>query len=249
MGATHADLTPLMETSPQSLVFGTWFSQHDLGNRSLKVERASVGEIWGLGAQLGRTVGSRIDPLGITDMPIYAAQGGGWTADEAEAERKANKAVEHRRKKSAGINHSNIPPTVSERGVICAHYELRWSLSAPAIARLRFGGPPNRDLAAQRYLMALGLLARVLSHDEGYALRSRCFLLASGSLVVEVVRRDGTINGCEIDVSAAIALHNEARADMLKEGFAPRVVHATPSRQLKTLIRKSRDMAVPEVAP
>jgi CRISPR-associated protein Csb1 len=243
------DLTAILETSPASLVFGTWFSQHGLGSWGLKIERASTSEIWGYGAQRGKTVGSRIDPLNLTDMPIYMAPDGSWTADEDEAKRDKGKPVPFGKKpKTSGINHSNIPPTIFERGVICDRYDIRWSLNGAVIQRQGFGSP-ERDIAAHRYLMALGVAARVLGHEEGYALRSRCLLLAKGPLTIEVIARNGEITEHEIDDAAAIELLKEAQAGLLQAGFAaPKVIKAKPSKRLAGLIAKSREAAPEEEA-
>jgi CRISPR-associated protein Csb1 len=248
LGATPRDLTAILEVAPASLVFGAWFSRPGLGG--LKIERASVGEIWGHGAQIGKSVGSRIDPLGLVD--IYQARDGIWTADEAEAvtDSKGNRVRYTPKKNAKGktteLGHSNIPPTVVERGVICERYELRWSLSGAALRRQSFGGPGERDEAARRYLMALGLVARVLAHEDGYHLRSRCHLLAKGPLTVEMIGRDGEVLEHQVGVEAAVLLLRRAQAGLVAAGFAPpQTIKAKPSRRLRGLIARSRE-AVPE---
>lgn len=242
LGASLRDLTPILTTSPQSLVFGTWFSQHGLGTFGLKIERASVSEIWGHGAQLGKAVGSRIDPLGLIDLDIYRAKGGGWTADPDEALLDKGKPILGPKKKTSELNHSNVPPTITERGVICERYEMRWSLNGAAIRRFGFGGPPARDEAARGYLMALGLAARVLAHEDGYALRSRCHLLAKGPLEVEVIDRDGGIAEHRVGVEGALALLREAQRALVAAGFpAPAILTARPGKRLVGLIAKSHE--------
>jgi CRISPR-associated protein Csb1 len=64
LATTLADLTPVLEASPTSLLFGCWFSQHGQ-MRPLKIQRAAASDIWADNAVLGQAVGSRIDPLGI----------------------------------------------------------------------------------------------------------------------------------------------------------------------------------------
>jgi CRISPR-associated protein Csb1 len=73
--ASPANLTPLIEGSPTSLVFGVWFSQHGLA-RQFRIQRATTSEIWAENAVLGRAVGSRIDPLGIEKLTLFEAEGG-----------------------------------------------------------------------------------------------------------------------------------------------------------------------------
>lgn len=249
LGASLRDLTPILTTSPQSLVFGTWFSQHGLGTFGLKIERASVSEIWGHGAQLGKAVGSRIDPLGLIDLDIYRAKDGGWTADPDEAVVEKGKPIRYippgkknAEGKTTELNHSYVPPTIMERGVICERYEMRWSLNGAAIRRFGFGGPPARDEAARGYLMALGLAARVLAHEDGYALRSRCHLLAKGPLEVEVIDRDGGIAAHRVGVEGALALLREAQGALVAAGFpAPAIMTARPGKRLVGLIAKSHE--------
>jgi CRISPR-associated protein Csb1 len=246
LGATYRDLTPILTASPVSLVFGTWFSQHGLSTFGLKIERASVGEIWGHGAQLGKAIGSRIDPLGLIDLPIYRAQEGGWTADPAEAAIEKSRPAAWAKKKTSELNHSNIPPTILERGVICERYELRWSLNSAAIRRQGFGDA-KRSTAAQMYLLALGLAARVLAHEEGYALRSRCCLLAKGPLTVELIGRDGDITEQQLDSKAALKLLHEAQTGLVAAGFPPPAIQtAKPSKRLIGLIAKSHEAAAAE---
>jgi CRISPR-associated protein Csb1 len=247
--ASLHDLAPVLTTSPHSLVFGTWFSQHGLGTFGLKIERASVSEIWGHGAQPGKAIGSRLDPLGLIDLDIYKARDGGWTANPDEAVVERGKPVLGPKKKTSELNHSNIPPTILERGVICERYELRWSLNTAVLRRFGFGGPAARDEAARRYLMALGLAARVLAHEDGYALRSRCCLLAKGPLQVEVIGREGDVTEHQVSVEDALDLLRLAQDALVAAGFpAPAIVTARPGKRLVGLIAKSHEAAVTAAA-
>jgi CRISPR-associated protein Csb1 len=67
LSATVANLTPFIEASPTSLVFGCWFSQHGLA-RQFRVQRSTTSEIWADNAIMVKAVGSRIDPLGIEKL-------------------------------------------------------------------------------------------------------------------------------------------------------------------------------------
>jgi CRISPR-associated protein Csb1 len=84
LSATLADLSVILETSPTTLLFGCWFSQHNLP-RPLKIQRSTASEIWALNAVLGQAVASRIDPLGIERIQLYEAPDGDWTALEDKA--------------------------------------------------------------------------------------------------------------------------------------------------------------------
>src|SRR5262249_55102168 len=172
LSATPANLTPLIEASPTSLVFGCWFSQHGLA-RQFRVQRSATSEIWADNAVLGRAVGSRIDPLGIEKLKLFEDAEGEWTALESKAVQNKGKAKEHHRKRPSEINHGNIAPTIREQGITAENITLRWALPLAAVRRLKFGGG-KRDAAGQAYIAALGIVARVLDHESGYSLRSRC---------------------------------------------------------------------------
>ena len=117
LGATFRDLTPILTTSPASLVFGTWFSQHGLGSFGLKIERASVGEIWGHGAQLGKTIGSRLDPSGWSTSRSTGPRTAAGRRTRPRRRWSKGKPVPGAKKKTSELNHSNVPPTILERGV------------------------------------------------------------------------------------------------------------------------------------
>lgn len=68
LAATTADYSALLETSPTSLLYGCWFSRH---KPPLRIQRVAVSEIWAENAVLGKTMGSRIDPLGIEALALY----------------------------------------------------------------------------------------------------------------------------------------------------------------------------------
>ena len=58
LSATATDLSAILETSPTTILFGCWFSQHGL-SRPLKIQRSITSEIWADDAILGKAVGSR----------------------------------------------------------------------------------------------------------------------------------------------------------------------------------------------
>ena len=70
VGRAITDATPrnamaLFRYSPTSLLFGMWDSTGPKGGLGSKFQRAYVSEIVGFDAQIGKKVGSRIDPLQI----------------------------------------------------------------------------------------------------------------------------------------------------------------------------------------
>ncbi len=240
LATTPADLSPILEASPTTLLFGCWFSQHGQA-RPLKLQRCSTSEIWADNAVLGQAVGSRIDPLGIEKIQLYKAVGGDWTALEDEAARDKNDKPEpFARKRPSEINHGNIAPSMHEQGITAERVTLRWAMPLAAIRRLRFGGD-DRDAAGQAYVTALGVLARVLGHRAGYSLRSRCDLLTSGPLAIDIIDGDGAIQTVPVTVDAAIDLFKQAEEGLQRAGIAIHgKVVAKPSHKLAGLIKANR---------
>ncbi|MEX2671902.1 MAG: type I-U CRISPR-associated RAMP protein Csb1/Cas7u [Phycisphaeraceae bacterium] len=106
--------TPLFELCPTALLLGMWDSTGPKGGLGAKFERAMVSEIVGIDAVYGVKTSSRIDPLGIQLKagPLYAAKGGGWTLDEAEARKEKGKpAMLGKDGKPSEANHGNVTPS------------------------------------------------------------------------------------------------------------------------------------------
>jgi len=234
LGARLSNLTALIEASPTTLLYGCWFSQHKAAN-PLKVQRSVVSEIWAEGATLGKAVGSRIDPLGIEIVPLYAAPDGDWTASEHEAEMVKGQPKAFKKKPSE-LNHGNIAPSIRDQGITAEAVRLRWAMPLAALRRLRFGSL-DRDAAGQAYIAALGVMARVLDHAAGYSLRSRCDLIGTGPVQIEAVGFDGQSTFHTVDVEAALGLLAEAEAGMKRAGLKlQQRTMATAGRKLTRLI-------------
>ena len=232
------DLTSILETSPTTLLYGCWFSQHGSSQR-LKIQRCTTSEIWADNAVLGQAVGSRIDPLGIEKVDLYEARDGDWTA-LAEKAVKVGDKPKPLGKKPSELNHGNIAPSIRQQGITAERVQLCWAMPLAAVRRLRFGGGA-RDAAGQAYVVALGLLARVLDHQAGYSLRSRCDLLSSGPMAVDIVGPDGEIATHTVTTDMAIALFREAEEGLERAGIAVRgVIEAKPGTKLVDLIHANR---------
>lgn len=253
------DLSPILEASPTTLLFGAWFSQWKRPD-PLRLQRLVTAEIWARDAVLGRRVGSRIDPLGITRLDLFETEGGDWTADEAKAKRDRKGSpvrytIGREAARPSNLNHGNVAPTVEdELGITAASYDLRWALSLAALRRLSFGGEGTtreaRRETAHRYLVALALAARALADEAGYALRSRCDLLRAGPHEVEAVRvgLDGlAAEAHALVVDDALAALKRAAAEARDVGFhldeslgEDRTLR--PKEALRELINKSKEV-------
>jgi CRISPR-associated protein Csb1 len=208
----------------------------------LKIQRAVVSEIWAENAMLGKAVGSRIDPLQIGKLKLYEAAdpaGGEWTALAHEAVMAGNKPKGFKKKHPSEINHGNIVPSIREQGITAERVSLRWAMPMAAIRRLRFGGG-KRDEAGQEYVAALGILARVLDHEQGYSLRSRCDLISKGPVTFEVIERDGAIKTLTIPTETALNLLRQAEDRMRAAGLKlHEKVVVKPGKRLAGLIKEN----------
>jgi CRISPR-associated protein Csb1 len=253
--ARPGNATPVFELCPTALLFGFWDSTGPRGGLGAKVQRALVSEITGYDAVAGKRTSSRIDPLQIeNNVEIYARQGGGWTFNEAEAEK--NKDGQPVRRKPSEINHGNITPSfmhedkgsrkqvLNHGGVTLAYAEQQTVLSLAALRRLRFpvNGviKPEIDDAARTVLAALGLAAICFLDEDGFDLRSRC-LLDGKPGAFEFVGR-GETSEFGIDARSAAALVAQAAGEAKQFGlpWSEEPLTLEPSADLSRLVMESR---------
>ncbi|HYG36379.1 MAG TPA: type I-U CRISPR-associated protein Cas7 [Clostridia bacterium] len=235
--ASSANATPLYEWSPTSLIFGCWNSANDKvpgkikGN--LKIPRTIVSEIVGFHTVVGKKVGGKIDPLGITRQPIYEDGNGNWTPLQSAAKKDdgGNPMKFRVKNKAKGIPseilHGNIAPSIGgtgdegspNGGVTMKYAQQTTVLSLSALRRLRFpvNGQQNtqRDLAARTVLAALGLVAITAQRERDYFLRSRCELRAVDTPPFEFVVQGRPL--CEHD---QFSLTFEEAVKLLEQAIA-----------------------------
>ena len=143
------DLTPILEASPTTLLFGAWFSQWKLAH-PLRLQRLTTSELWAHDATLGLAVSSRIDPLGLERMDIFEAEDGAWTVDPKEAVKDdKGKPKRHAKNKTSALNHGNILPEIHQQGITAERYELTWLFSTTALNERR-RDRPVRDRHGRR---------------------------------------------------------------------------------------------------
>jgi hypothetical protein len=81
-------------------------------------------------------------------------------------------------------------------------------------------------------------------------LRSRCDLLASGQLAIDVIDSDGAIETVRMTTTDAIDLFRQAEEGLQRTGIAVgRKVVAKPSHKLKGLIKANRQAQEQETDP
>ncbi len=259
--------TAMLRYCPTALLFGVWDSTGPKGGLGSKFQRAIVSEIVGLGAQVGRKVGSRIDVLGIeSSVVIYESRSPdeGWTLDEnGAAVDDKGKVKKFDRKGSTGtpgnpskVNHGNFPPTIDPKsGGVTIHSASQVAvLSLAALRKLRFptdanGQPfePSKrraaEISARSAVAALGVAALAYQVEMDYDLRSRCLLVPTGPQRFELLARDGsepTVVELSREGAALIVLH--ATRDLAENGMAWEAdeIRLEPAPKLVELIRRSR---------
>ena len=253
--AKPANATAVFELCPTALLFGFWDSTGPRGGLGAKVQRALVSEIVGYEAVAGTRTSSRIDPLQIeNNVEIYAKPGGGWTFNEAEAEK--NKDGQPVRRKPSEINHGNITPSfmhedkgsrkqvLNHGGVTLAYGEQHTVLSLAAVRRLRFpingATKPEIDDAARTVLAALGLAAICFLDEDGFDLRSRCLLDGKPGTFQFVGRGETSDFGIDATSAAALVAQAAEEAKRLGLPWCEDPVTLQPSADLSRLVVESR---------
>ena len=168
--ASPRNAADLFRTCPTALLFGMWDSTGPKGGLGSKFQRSYVSEIVGLDAQIGRKVGSRIDPLQIERLAEedrafnHEDSDQVWTFDAEEAEKDAKgKPVLASRGSEAGtpglpskINHGNVAPSIDALagGVTVSEAVQTTVISLAALRRLRFAGRDRATETAARTAIA-----------------------------------------------------------------------------------------------
>ena len=261
--AQPRNATALFRYSPTGLLFGMWDSTGPKGGLGSKFQRAYVSEIVGLDAQVGKKVGSRLDPLQIERLATeerafnHKDPAEVWTfeRDQAELDKKG-KPVYASRGAATGesgqpskINHGNIPPSIDTAagGVTISKAVQTTVVSLAALRRLRFAGHSrSAEVAARTAVAALGVASIAYQHEMDYDLRSRCLLIPEHSPRIELVGRNGVpAEVVDIDRQVAKDILDQASADALGEGIGWETdeMRLVPAPKLVDLIKRSRAVA------
>jgi CRISPR-associated protein Csb1 len=256
------EATGLYRHSPVTLLFGGW-DTHALDDKSrswrYRYPRALVSEIVAYDvSEPGTGTSSKGDPFNISGT-LYEAEGGGWTPNQAEARRASNQPnaelVKYQKTGQPSIlGLGQITPSfVNEDGkpkpggFTAREIRQMAVLSLPALRRLRFpekpGGANNeqRNQAGRVVLATLGVYALAQAHAEGFWLRSRCHLVASGTPELEFVRADGSVEKEAVPSPKAAAQALKAAvaaAEAVGLVWRKEPLVAVPSKPLAELIRQ-----------
>ena len=251
--ASPADATALLELSPNALVFGAWHSQGEGGGLGAKFPRTLVSEIMAIDVPVDETsnprtgevnvrpasrrTGSRMDPLGVLRGAEVFKGKDGWSTDPDSAGSNA------RQVRPSEINHGNITPTVQPLGITCAYAEHRAVLSLAGLRRLHFGAG-ERTAIGRELLALIALIALAEQDARGYALRSRCDLVADGHAPMELVHPDGATEPVTLGLSELRERYGEACRRACDAGFGFRSLRLTPQPKLVEIVRRSRELAL-----
>ncbi len=251
--------TALLAHAPTALLFGAWDSTGSAGGLGNKFARSIVTEIIGVEVERGETRGGlRLDPLGISrHVEIEVDKSGDWKP-KGLAGKKDDRGKGTR---PSEVNHGNVLAKVeyegsgAERrslkgGITCDHALQMSVITLAGLRRLRFPvdgkRDPKLDTAARAVLASLGLVALTSARERGYALRSRCDLVADGLSKFEVLSQDGSAKEYELDSQAAVALYKEAVKQAQSAGLPwyPTPKAMKPQAKLSKLISLSREAGV-----
>ena len=252
--AKPSNASALLEHCPADLVFGAWHSQGPKGQSQAKFKRLVVSEIMAIHTpheevvidarsgetevwSAGRQSGSRIDDLGILRAVEIWKTPSGWDTSEAAAGAGAVKA------RPAEINHGSIPPTVRKLGVTCDYAEQSFTLSFNHLRWLGFGSEA-RTRAGKALLASLGLVGITALDARGYALRSRCDLVAENDPPFALIPQRGEREPIAVDAASAEGLYREAYARAQSEGFTFRWLTLEPQEKLIHIVRESQRLAL-----
>ena len=254
--ATPRDATALYRYSPTALLLGVWDSTGPKGGLGSKFQRAYVSEIIGLDVQVGKKVGSRLDPLAIEKLSAedliyeHADPAQVWTVNEDEAAKEKGKPKIIGR--PSEINHGNIAPSIDSLsgGVTISGAVQTTVISLAALRKLRFGGRDRaKEAAAQTAIAALGVAAIAYLYEHDYDLRSRCLLIPTETQTLELVARDGSApTVVDINRSVASDILKRAAEEAAKAGIGWETseIRLEPSPKLVELLAKSRKAAKTE---
>lgn len=255
--------TALYRYCPSALLFGMWDSTGPKGGLGSKFQRAYVSEIVGLDAQIGKKVGSRIDPLQVERLSEeerafnHADPDQVWTFDPEDAEKDAKgNPVLASRGSEAGtpglpskINHGNVAPSIDalSGGVTISEATQTTVISLAALRRLRFARQDRpAETAARTAIAALGIAAIVFQHEMDHDLRSRCLLIPQHAPRIEMVGRDGsTPEMVDVDRATAASILRQASQEAADIGLAWAMdeIRLEPAPKLVELIRRSRKLS------
>jgi CRISPR-associated protein Csb1 len=205
--ASRTDAKALLKFDPTVLLLGGWDSTGlgDNKGQERKWPAALSVEISGRNARLIKRAGGRLDPLGITLDAGPVIRDGDSYHLVPEGEKPPKDA-----ERPSEINHGNIAPTISPKGVLVESISLSGALSLSRLRRYRFGEDEAFNQAARLFLTCMGVYGVAAVLDDGLDLRRDCELVADE--ITWRVRGTGRSEPLEVNVDDARAALEQAKA-------------------------------------
>lgn len=229
--ATPDAASALLKYDPAMLLLGGWDSTGLGDNKGQECKWPALlsVEIFATNALPVGRAGGRIDPLGITlDAGPVIREGDSYRL-APEGEKPPAGAV-----RPSEINHGNIAPTISPKGVLVDEIQLAGALSLSRLRRYRFGGTPEQDIAARTAIALMGIFGVAAVIADGLDLRRDCELVADR--VDWSIRATGRRDPIAVDAQGALTALKQALAHIPLA--AP--VHFTAGPNLEQLVARSR---------
>ncbi len=205
--ASPADALALLRYDPAMLLLGGWDSTGMGDNKGHERKWPAVAsvEIFGINAMPIGRAGGRLDPLGITlDAGRVIREGDSYQL-VPEGEKPPAGA-----ERPSEINHGNIAPTISPKGVLVEDIKLAGALSLSRLRRYRFGGTAEQDIDARTALAFMGVYGIAAVIEDGLDLRRDCELVADD--VAWTIRRTGCSESIKVTAQEALNALQQALA-------------------------------------
>jgi len=201
--ATVADVRPLYEREPASLIFGAWDS-HRKG-RWPKFARLYSSSMYGLDPVSYARMGGRMDPQNLIGAVDDATKSEAQWEFVAEGERKKGARLSE-------IGHGNIAPNLVHGGVTVSKIQRVASISLAGLERLRFGdAAAEASNLARATLAALALAGdRLTFGGPSVWLRSGCDL-AKVREEIGLERPGGDLEQIPVGTQGALDAFNDLR--------------------------------------
>lgn len=229
--ATVADVRPLYEREPASLIFGAWDS-HRKG-RWPKFARLYASSMYGLDPVSFARMGGRMDPQNLK----------GSVDDVTKAEADWQFIAEGEKKKGtklSEIGHGNIRPNPVHGGVTVSEIRRVASISLAGLERLRFGAAPAQTGNLARAALAALALAgdRLTFGGPSVWLRSGCDL-AKAQESIGLERPSGELDELALTTAEALDVFTELQDRASAAGIAmdKDTISVQPMPALKDAIR------------
>ena len=209
--ATVADVRPLFEREPCSLIFGAWDS-HRKG-RWPKFARLYSAAMYGLNPVTGVRRGGRMDVMNLTGAVDSTAKAeADWEFLREGEKQKGNKLSE--------IGHGNIAPNPVPGGVTVSEIRRTASISLAGLERLRFGDASAEAARLGRAALAALALAgdRLTFGKPSVWLRSGCDL-AKVSEQIGLERPGGDLDKFSVSAQQALDAFHELQARAAAAGI------------------------------